>query len=202
MTKQVSLKCRSGDIIKAHISPEVIFRRALVLASSRDDVTVEKILSYPVGPIPSSVFHDDGTMRKTCKADLAHLLEAEASASMHTILPFNHEVTAIIRDGMALFQSLNIKQCKTFGDLASVYVTQQLSCFESAFLVIDVFDRYDIQNSIKSAERNRRSKSNAVPRIFQIIESRVISDWKRFLSSGVNKQALIRFIGEYILAFY
>jgi hypothetical protein len=29
-------------------------RRALVLANSRDDVTIDNILSHPVGPIPVS----------------------------------------------------------------------------------------------------------------------------------------------------
>ena len=30
-------------------------------------------------PIPTSLFHDDGTMRKTSKADLAHQLEQDVS---------------------------------------------------------------------------------------------------------------------------
>ena len=35
----------------------------------------------------------------------------------------------------------------------------QISCFQFTSVVIDIFDRYDIQNSIKKAERDRRSKS-------------------------------------------
>ena len=51
-------------MVEVHINSELVFRRALVLANSRDDVTVEKVLSFPVGPIPTSLFHDYGTMRK------------------------------------------------------------------------------------------------------------------------------------------
>ena len=76
MTKKTKRKCRSGEVMTVHINPKVVFRRALILANSRDDVTV--ILSFPIGPVPTSLFHDDRTMRKVCKADLCHQLESEA----------------------------------------------------------------------------------------------------------------------------
>jgi hypothetical protein len=50
MNAKTSLKCKSGKIITGHINPEIVFRRALVLASSRDHVTIDNILSHPVGP--------------------------------------------------------------------------------------------------------------------------------------------------------
>ena len=59
-------------IVHVSISPELIFRRALTLSKSRDDVTVDSILGHPVGPVPTSLFHDDGTMCKTNKAELSH----------------------------------------------------------------------------------------------------------------------------------
>jgi hypothetical protein len=46
-------------------NPEIVFRRALVLANSRDDVTIDNLLSHPVGPIPVSMFHEDGTREST-----------------------------------------------------------------------------------------------------------------------------------------
>ena len=72
MTRKTKLKCRSGDIVNVHINPELVFRRALILVNCRDDDTVDKVLSYPIGPIPTAIFHDDDTMRKTCKADFSH----------------------------------------------------------------------------------------------------------------------------------
>ena len=41
MTHKTKLKCRSGDTV----NPELVF--------SREDVTVEKVLSFPIGPIPT-----------------------------------------------------------------------------------------------------------------------------------------------------
>ncbi|CAC5364654.1 unnamed protein product [Mytilus coruscus] len=64
MNKKTKLKCRSGETVQGNINPELIFCRALALTKCRDDVPVEKLLSFPIGPISTSLFHDDGTMRK------------------------------------------------------------------------------------------------------------------------------------------
>jgi hypothetical protein len=40
---------------------------------------------------------------------------------------------------------------------------------------------------------------NDVTKMYEVIEGRVISDWKKFISSGENKQSLIRFLGDYIV---
>ena len=60
-------------------------------------------------------------------------------------------------------------------------------------------DRYDLEQSIKSAERDRRSSSCSSFKVFQVIDGRQIPDWKKFLGVGENKQALIRFLGESIV---
>jgi hypothetical protein len=44
MTHKTKQKCRSGDTV----NPELVFRRELVLANCREDVTVEKVLSNSV----------------------------------------------------------------------------------------------------------------------------------------------------------
>ena len=116
MTRKTKLKCRSGDIVNVHINPELVFRHALVLANCRDDVAVDKVLSYPMGPIPTAIFHDDVTMRKTCKADLAHLLEQDVLVSP-TLPIFDISKTTYIRDGMALLQSVDAKKYKNVGEL-------------------------------------------------------------------------------------
>jgi hypothetical protein len=46
MNANTSLNGKSGEIITGHINPEIVFRRALVLANSRDDVTIDNILCY------------------------------------------------------------------------------------------------------------------------------------------------------------
>jgi hypothetical protein len=53
MTHKTKPKCRSGDTVTVHMNPELVFRRELVLANCREDVTAEKVLSFPIGPIPT-----------------------------------------------------------------------------------------------------------------------------------------------------
>jgi hypothetical protein len=101
MNAKTSLKCKSGEIITGHINPEIGFRRALVLANSRDDVTIDNILSHPAGPIPVSMFHEDGTMRKSCKSDLVKQFENEVSPVL-SLPDFDPSLTTYIRDSMAL----------------------------------------------------------------------------------------------------
>jgi hypothetical protein len=79
LTKRCNLKCRSGEVIKAHINTEIVFKRALALANVREEVTVEKVLACPIGQIPTALFHDDGLMRKSCKSDLINLLGVHTS---------------------------------------------------------------------------------------------------------------------------
>ena len=76
----------------------------------------------------------------------------------------------------------------------------QTSCFSKAGTVVDVYDRYNEKQSIKSAERTRRTLSSQ--KVFQVIEGRLIPDWKRFLGVDVNKQALLAFLGEYTTRYY
>ena len=60
---------------------------------------------------------------------------------------------------------------------------------------------YDVKDSIKSAERERRTKVTAHTKVFQVIEGRNIPDWKKFLFVKENKQALINFFGDFIVKF-
>ena len=68
-------------------------------------------------PIPTSLFHDDGTMRTTSKADLAQQLEQDVSI-IQTLPIFDIFRTTLIRDGIPLLQSINAKRVRTFGEMA------------------------------------------------------------------------------------
>ena len=120
MNAKISLKCKSVEIITGHINSEILFRRALAFANSRDDVTIDNILSHPVGPIPVSIFHEDGTMRKSCKSDLVKQFENEVSPVL-SLPDFDPSLTTYIRDGMTLVQCMDAKKHRTFRELATDY---------------------------------------------------------------------------------
>jgi hypothetical protein len=47
-----------------------------------------------IEPVPISIFHEDGTTRKTLKADLSHQLESEAT-SRPELEPFDRSHSVI-----------------------------------------------------------------------------------------------------------
>ena len=121
------------------------------------------------------MFHEDGTMRKSCKSDLVKQFENEVSPVL-SLPDFDTSLTTYIRDGMALVQCMDAKKHRTFGDLTTKYCRELTSCFAKARTVADVFDRYDVKKSIKSAERERRTKVTAHTKVLQVIEGRNIPD--------------------------
>ena len=102
---------------------------------------------------------------------------------------------------MGIIQSLDARKFSTFGDLAEYYMKSKMEFFSTTRVVVDIFDRYDNPNSIKSAERDRRTPSGS-NQTFHVSEGRNIPDWKKFLSNSRNKQALISYLGEQLVKLY
>ena len=96
-----------------------------------------------------SMFHEDGTMRKSCKSDLVQQFEKEVSPVL-SLPDFDPSLTTYIGDGMALVQCMDAKKHRTFGDLDTDYCRQLTSCFAKAHTVADVFDRYDVKKNPSS----------------------------------------------------
>ena len=67
---------------------------------------------------------------------------------------------------------LDVKKLSNFGDLAIFYLKHLSMLFQS----VDVFDRYDLKDSIKSAERERRSQAAGGHRIYHVNEGSSIPD--------------------------
>lgn len=97
---------------------------------------------------------------------------------------------------MAIIHSMNVKRFKSFGDLAKGYFKVLLACFHSFDCVVDVFDRYDVEQSVKSTERKRRYAGH-IGRVFQIIDSRPIPPipgWKHVFLFPKTKPVLLGFL--------
>ena len=65
----MSKSLTSNKADKTMMNSEVLYRRFLAVSKQRD-VNLEQTLSHELAPVPPSMFNDDGTMRKTIKADL------------------------------------------------------------------------------------------------------------------------------------
>ena len=83
-------------------------------------MNMRDVLSYPLGPLPWSLASPQGTLIKTDKAKLLHILEDEVAPLE------NVPVGAWIIDAMAMLQSFQGRP-STFAELASLLLQCVLS---------------------------------------------------------------------------
>lgn len=167
---------------------------------------MRKVLSYELAAVPPSMFHDDGSVRKTNKADLAKKLEANMDEIL--VLPSQNSPTssqsaAYLIDGMAMCQAMNENHFKTFNDLGKMVLDRIVRLLKNSDMdpsidvVTLVFDRYDREQSIKSTERHRRGMMDSGFN-YQIQENRDVPNYRNFLKTSTKKASLASFMCQYI----
>ncbi len=82
------------------------------VANIKGDDDIRHVLS----PIPYSLAHNDGTLRKATKSKLLQALVEKVTTC--SSLPPVHNATYIF-DGMALIQAIKNGEAKTFGEMAN-----------------------------------------------------------------------------------
>jgi len=119
-------------------------------------------------------------------------------------LPLNIQTTrntVFIFDGMATLQALNDSCFKTFNDLAEIIVKRLSRKLQNSDVdvVALVFDRYDVDLSIKTGERQCRGTNPESASTYQIIGNRPVPNYRQFLNGSGNKAALDDFVMRYVL---
>jgi hypothetical protein len=188
--KKVTKSTKNGEIV-ALMNSQALFSKMLLIAKSRD-LDMEYVLKYSLRPFPSSLATIDGDLVKTPKAKLLHAVENDVTNATINELPTTSR--ACVLDGMAMFQSLSPVP-ETFGALSEMMLAKTVnSAIHTNCKRVDfVIDRYP-QVSIKDLERNRRAVANDVHEIrIYSAQQNVPRQWKKFLSSGRNKE-LIKFL--------
>jgi len=110
--------------------------------------------------------------------------------------------TAYIVDGMAMLQSLNENQFITYDDLAVVVQKRLVQTLRSTSLDVSsvtvVFDRYDIETSVKGSERQRRG-ATLTTATHQIKGGMQVPNYHQFLKGAGNKGSRACFVSEYTI---
>jgi hypothetical protein len=188
--KKVTSKSKKGELV-AMKNSKTLFAKMLLIAKSRN-LQMDEVLKYSLRPFPSSLATSEGDLVKTAKSKLLHKIEEEvpdASVDLPSV-----ENKAYILDAMAVLQTLTVIPA-TFGELAINLLQQVVNAaiYSKCKRVDFVCDRYP-QESIKNLERVRRAMSGVqVIRIYRG-EQKVSRQWKKFMSSGNNKEELMKFI--------
>ena len=93
----------------------------LALVASKKSLDLEYVFTFPLTPVPLSMFHGDGTMAKTDKSSLFRALENRIDPSSPD------SVDAVIVDGNFLLHLLPSGKATTYGVLARLILIQLMS---------------------------------------------------------------------------
>ena len=124
-------------------------------------------------------------------SDLAHGLEDGVNSLVELNIT-NKDLSVLIRHAMAIIQATQTSYVKTFDGFGKTYFQNLMLEFEKATTVVDVFDRYDVANSVKVGERTRRARGMqaGTGRDYNVIGGRPLPPWKKFLFVSSNKELI------------
>lgn len=184
----IKKKVKTANGIVQLRADKALFARLAVLAQNRA-MDMRVVMGYPLGPLPWSLALPDGSLVKTNKSKLLHLLE-EGVEPLH-----GNPSGAWIIDGMAVLQALQGRP-STFGDLAILIMQVIMSRQHVSGGRVDVvFDCYwDI--SIKAAERQKRAADGVLQINISSSSQKCPKQWSKVLKLGSNKTAIIQFLVE------
>ena len=165
------------------------FTRLLVVAQGRN-MNIKEVFKYELSHVPLSLASSDGSLCKTTKSKLSHVLEKTQNPQQE--IPVGK---VLIVDGMALFHSLKVIP-PTFQDLAQkvlkILLLQGDECGRVTRIDF-VCDQYK-DPSIKSSERNSRSNHGAIKVNILSPSQKCPKQWSKFLVCEYNKEQLVRVI--------
>eukprot|EP00794_Sanderia_malayensis_P020801 gene20801-22841_t len=185
----VNRKNTKGQMVTLKYS-KALFARMLLIAQSRQ-LNIDEVLTYSLTPYPNPLATNDGSLVKTVKAKLLAAKEAEG-VDCHEASTGNEKAYRL--NGMAILQTLSAIP-NTFYELAIHLLVKvvSLAVFTNAGRVDFVCDRYPV-HSIKNLEKEKRAfRGNQKMHICNEQQC-VAREWKKFLSSGENKEELMKFI--------
>lgn len=199
--KKATSQSKTSSKLQAVKRDLVLFSRLLVVSQVRQ-VDFRELFCYSLCDIPLALSSADGTMAKTTKSKLLHILE---EATEHpTVQVAELSDTAMIFDAMAVINSLRRTSLPpTFRSLALFIFNKikQRSRQFKATRIDFVCDRYMV-NSIKTAERDTRAESRGTQRIkISYPDQKLPTQWTKYLGNSSNKQDLQRFLAEQWLTY-
>ena len=180
-------KTKSGKEVMLR-SDKQLFSRLLIIAQARN-IDLREIMCYSLSPVSMPLATVDGSLVKTTKSALLDAIE-----SHECLVSAVPDGSALIIDGMGLIHSMQ-HIGSTFGAVADailmrlLVLTKKFNCHRVDF----VTDRYP-SISIKNFERVRRGDDGRQAICIYSKNQPTPTQWKKFLSNGKNKEALVEFL--------
>lgn len=172
----------SGKLVEVKMQRDIFGQ--LLRISLEKTLDIDKVLSYPLTPIPLALCHADGIICKTNKSVLMKLLEKKITSDA----PEHSDV--IIFDGFFIIHSMTEVPSK-FGNISQKLL--HLFTRNNAKIVIITFDRYlfpsikDNEHILRGAQIGREYNINGADQIRP-------SDFHAELRNINFKNALVKFL--------
>ena len=164
------------------------FARIFMIGQKRS-IDVPEMLSYCLGPCPLSLATAAGNICKTTKSKVFESEFPDCTIDADSV-PAN---STVLLEAVAVLQS-TVAIPETYGELADNILARILAIarkFKASRLDF-VADRYQ-QLSIKHAEREKLA-SHSASNVCIYGRDQVFKPWKKFISSGRNKENLVAFL--------
>ena len=194
--KNVPVKAQTskGKVVELKNDSKFI-ARLLAIGESRE-IDIENLMTYSLRKFPQPFATVNGELVKTAKVKLLHIIETRCQECLSDSLPPHN---ALILDGMAIVQTVkDVPQ--TFGALAEKIIQRIINNTRTsnASRVDFVSDLYP-EISIKNLERSKRAESGSTHIKICSPSQKVPRQFKKFLSLGKNKEALVDFIYRFVI---
>ena len=190
----VKIKNCKGQLI-ALKTDRNLFARLLVMSKSQE-LDLKELLSYSLSDYPLSLATVTGGLVKTAKSKVFEILKSMVEDPVVNFESIG-ERNALIVDAFAILHPMK-GSWKTFSDFADATfaLLMKLAKQSKAVRLDFVADRYPVI-SIKNAERSRRA-AQGVQRVRILNKNQnVPKQWRKYMSSGENKESLVAFLCEY-----
>ena len=178
-----------------------LFAHLLLVSKSRPEINLEDAVGrHELSVVPRSMFAADGEMLHChTKSNLMAILEILPDSTdnnanlesdhggelpMETSQEMDHASRIAVVDGMAEVQSMGKPDWVKYGSMDEVRV---------------IFDRYDVQHSLKQSTRNRRLGSQTAVAYHITDSTNIAKILKKMLSHGDTKKELTGYLADKIL---
>ena len=147
--KLLKLIQKTKDLLLSRLN--FTFLRLLTVSKTRI-VDLISVKLYNILGVPLSISYSTGEQRKSTKRKLLH--ELEVTGYSVEAVGFHHD-SATILDFVAIIQSTIQKKVGTCGQPLDNLKSSVSSAFQKGNIIVLAPDRFDVKQSMKSAERSR-----------------------------------------------
>ena len=182
------LKVESDNI---RMSSSELYQRLLASACVNGPPQ-QSVFAHELATVAPALFHDDGSMCKSQKSQLAkHLIQMNPDVCTKD---YNKSVPKVI-DGCALIHQIPWPKVGTMGNVCELYISVVKRGRDEQVLTWVIFDSYEIKTTKDSEQKRRKLHHAQAPDILVSVQTPVPRNKTAFLANMKNKQNFIKLLG-------